>query len=305
MSLWWVRTLVRLVVALLLPLSVPCIIVYLIWALPGDPASIICPPELCPNTDALAERWNLNQGPWHFFASWLEAAITGDFGRSWRLEPGAMVGDRVFESIGPTVLLVAGAALLNAMGALGALTGVLSRRFHSVFQLVGLVPSLVMALSASAAVTLGWVGDGSGALSLRLLLGALVLGVSDAALYSTVSGVHGLVQSERKQRYAQIAILRGEGVLSNVLPNMLPALAGQLRARIVHLLSGAVVVEVVLEIDGLGDLLWRGALQQDFVVVVAAAFFFALLSAAVLLMQAFVELCCALMVRRSPIVRPA
>ena len=78
MSLWWVRTLVRLVVALLLPLSVPCIIVYLIWALPGDPASLICPPELCPNTDALAARWNLDQGPWHFFASWLGAAMEGD-----------------------------------------------------------------------------------------------------------------------------------------------------------------------------------------------------------------------------------
>jgi len=142
-------------------------------------------------------------------------------------------------------------------------------------------------------------------MGLRLIVGALVLGVSDAALYSTVNGVHGLVQSERKQRYAQIAVLRGEGVLSNVLPNMLPALAGQLRARIVHLLSGAVVVEVVLEIDGLGDLLWRGALQQDFVVVVATAFFFALISASVLLGQAFVELVCALLVRRAPQVEAA
>ncbi len=305
MSLWWVRTLVRLVVALLLPLAVPCIIVYLIWALPGDPASIICPPEICPNTDALAARWNLDQGPWHFFASWMEAAIGGDFGRSWRLEPGAMVAERVAESIVPTLLLVAGAGLLNAIGALGALTGTLSRRFHVVFQLVGLIPSLVMALSASAAITLGWVGDGSSALGYRLFLGALVLGLSDAALYSTVSGVDGLVQSERKQRYAQIAVLRGEGVLSNVLPNMLPALAGQLRARVVHLLSGAVVVEVVLKIDGLGDLLWRGALQQDFVVVVATAFFFSLMSAAVLLAQAFVEIVCALLVRRAPQVEAA
>ena len=295
----------RLVVALLLPLSVPCIIVYLIWALPGDPASIICPPEICPNTDALAARWNLDQGPWHFFASWVEAAMGGDFGRSWRLEPGAMVAERVFESIGPTLLLVAGAALLNALGAFGALTGMLPQRSHVLFQLVGLVPSLVWALFASAAITLGWIGDGSGAMGLRLIVGALVLGVSDAALYSTVNGVHGLVQSERKQRYAQIAVLRGEGVLSNVLPNMLPALAGQLRARIVHLLSGAVVVEVVLEIDGLGDLLWRGALQQDFVVVVATAFFFALISASVLLGQAFVELVCALLVRRAPQVEAA
>jgi ABC-type dipeptide/oligopeptide/nickel transport system permease component len=88
--------------------------------------------------------------------------------------------------------------------------------------------------------------------------------------------------------------------LSNILPNTLPALVGQLRARMVQLLSGAVVVEVVLEIDGLGDLLWRGTLQQDFVVVVAAAFFFALMSAALLFLQAIVEVACALWVRQVP-----
>ncbi len=299
MRLWWVRTLVRLVVAVGLPFAVPCIIVYLIWSLPGDPASIICPPEMCPNTEALAARWNLDQGPWHFFTSWWQSALEGDFGRSWRLEPGTQVADRVFESIGPTVALVALAALLNGLGALGALTGLLSRRFHPLIQVVGLVPALVLALVASAAITLGWVGEG-GQLAARVGLGALALGVADAALSSTVSGVHSLVQSERLQRYAQMAVLRGEGVLSNILPNTLPALAGQLRARMVQLLSGAVVVEVVLEIDGLGDLLWRATLQQDFVVVVAAAFFFALMSAALLFFQALVEVACALWVRRTP-----
>ena len=57
-----------------------------------------------------------------------------------------------------------------------------------------------------------------------------------------------------------------------MLPNVAPALAGQLRARAIHLLSGgAVVVEVVLRIEGLGELLWIGTLLQDFGVVLACS----------------------------------
>jgi len=61
-----------------------------------------------------------------------------------------------------------------------------------------------------------------------------------------------------------------------------------------------VVVEVVLRIDGLGDLLWGGTLLQDFGVVLAAATGFALVSAFLLLLQAVVEIITAVHVRRAP-----
>ena len=79
-------------------------------------------------------------------------------------------------------------------------------------------------------------------------------------------------------------------------------MVGQLRARALHLLSGAVVVEVVLRIDGLGDLLWRGTLLQDFGVVLAAATGFAVVSAALLLVQAGLEVLVAVQTRRTPVV---
>jgi len=98
----------------------------------------------------------------------------------------------------------------------------------------------------------------------------------------------------------QIAILRGETVLSNALPNVLPALIGQFRGRMLHILSGAVVVEVVLGISGLGELLWDGTLMQDFGVVLAAAWGFALLSGALLFAQAMCEVLIELYVRSYP-----
>jgi len=293
---------VRLGAALVLPLVVPGMITALIWALPGDPASIICPPEICSGTEALAERWNLDKGPWHFFSSWLAGAVDGDFGNSWRLQQGVPVAELLWESIPNTALLVSLGLVLLVLGATGAATRWLPKQLDPVLQAIGLVPAVVMAMCAAAALTVFYgVEQYSDEASLvRLLLGAVALGLADAALSGTVSGVRGLMESERRQRYAQMAILRGERVLTNALPNTLPALAGQMRARTLHLLSGAVVVEVVLQIDGLGDLLWGGTLAQDFGVVLAASWGFAVLSAVLLLAQALVEIGTELHVRRAP-----
>jgi ABC-type dipeptide/oligopeptide/nickel transport system permease component len=85
----------------------------------------------------------------------------------------------------------------------------------------------------------------------------------------------------------------------------MPALAGQMRARVLHLLSGAVVVEVVLVLPGVGDLLWSGTLLQDFGVVLAAATSFAAISGGLLCLQALVEIAVALHVRRAPAVEGA
>ena len=163
-------------------------------------------------------------------------------------------------------------------------------------------PTVVFSLLAAAAVTIryGAAAFDAEASLVKLLLGALALGLADNALSGAVSGVRAVFDAERQQRYVRFSILRGEGELSNALPNVLPAIAGQLRARLLHLLSGAVVVEVVLQIDGLGDLLWGGTLSQDFGVVLAATFGFAVLSAALLLLQALVEIGVALHVRRAP-----
>lgn len=292
----------RVAVALVLPAAVPAIITVLIWALPGDPASIICPPESCGGTSALAERWNLDGGPWKFFSTWLGGALAGDFGNSWRLQQGVPVGELLVDAVPTTLALLALALVPMVLATLGAATGLISARLQPFLQASGLVPALVLALVAAALVEIsfGAMSFEGTARALRLVAGALVLGFADGAFSGTVSGVRGLFQSEEQQRYARVALLRGERRLHNTLPNLAPALAGQLRARVLHLMSGLVVVEVVLRLDGLGDLLWGGTLLQDFGVVLAAATGFAALSAALLLVQAAVEIGVALHIRRAP-----
>lgn len=306
MKAWWLRPAVRLVAALLLPLAVPAIITALIWSLPGDPAEIICPPELCGGTEALAARWNLDGGPWKFFSAWIAAAITGDFGNSWRVQQGVPVAELLHEAVPTTTILLLLGLLPVLLGAVLAASNVLPRRADPVFSAVGLVPAVVFALLCAAVVELRFGAESFNpeATRLRILLGALVLGFADGAFAGAVTGVRALFRSERKQRYVSVALLRGERILANMLPNVSPALAGQLRARMLHLLSGTVVVEVILRINGVGDLLWGGTLLQDFGVVLASATTFALLSASLLFLQALVEIGVALHVRRSPLLPP-
>jgi len=288
--------------ALALPLLVPAIITWLIWALPGDPASIICPPESCGGGAALAKRWNLHSGPWVFFTGWFSSAMMGDFGNSWRLQQGVPVAELLAEAIPSTMVLIGLALVPLAVGAGGAATRKLPARLDPLLQALGTIPAIVLALVGAAMVELTWGAHSfstTGTL-VRLAAGAVVLGIADGAFSGAVTGTRGLFTRERQQRYVGVAVLRGERTLSNTLPNLTPALAGQLRARTMHLLSGTVVVEVVLRINGLGDLLWGGTLLQDFGVVLAAATMFAALSAALLLLQAVAEIAVAVWVRRCP-----
>lgn len=299
---WWIRPLARLIAAISLPFLVPAFITAALWSLPGNPAEIICPPQICEGTAVLAQRFHLDQGPVAFYQRWMGEALTGEFGNSWRVAQGYPVADLIKESLPATAQMVGIALVPILLGVLLAAAGWMPRKLDPLWQAIGVIPAVILALVFTAYVTInygamsheGWPG------TLRILLGGLTLGVADGALAGAVVGTRSVFESEMKQRYIQISILRGESAISNALPNVLPALVGQLRGRAVALLSGAVVVEVVLGVEGLGDLLWSGTLLQDFSVVLAAAWAFSLLSAALMAGQAVIEIAVAWWVRRSP-----
>jgi peptide/nickel transport system permease protein len=299
---WWLRPGVRVGAAVLLPVVVPAIITLLLWALPGDPTSIICPKQTCTGGAALAAKWNLDQGPIHFYVEWLKSAMSGDFGATWRWQAGTNIAELMVESTPNTLLLLAFSLISVATGTVLGASQKLPQKLLAVLQVVGLVPGIVLALVGAAWVELHYGASSfmGPALWARLFVGAAVIGLADGALSSTITGTTSLFRSEGRQRYVGIAILRGERVLANTLPNVMPALAGQLRARTLHLLSGAVIVEAIVGIDGLGDLLLRGALNQDFGLVLASATAFAVFSSVLLLTQAGVEIGTAVIVRRSP-----
>jgi peptide/nickel transport system permease protein len=302
---WWARPLVRMIAAIALPFIAPALVTWVLWLLPGDPVSILCPIGTCSveGRVEMASAWHLDKGPAEFFSAWLGGAISGDFGNSWRVATGIPVWDLITESV-PNTAKVVGVAMIPLLLSSGLVAvDKLSERLDVLWRAVGIMPAVIFALVCTAYVQVTY-----GALSLtgfpnilRIVLAGLVLGTADGALSGAVQGARQTFGEERKARYVQISLLRGESFLKNTLPNVLPALTGQFRARVLHLLSGAVIVEVVMQVEGLGDLLWQGTLRQDFAVVLAAAFGFSLLSGGLMLLQALVEIGVAMQVRRSPV----
>lgn len=301
MKRWWAQPLVRAVVALALPFAVPAIITLLIWALPGSPVSIICPG--CDGAEGLAARWNLDQGMVHFYTSWMGGALQGEFGNSWRVVQGVPIAELLGPAIPVTVALILLAMVPLFLASALAGLGWIPRKLDPVFQAIGLVPAMVPALVVYAILALSYGAiavDSNDTLFVKLLAGAAILGICDGALSGAIVGTRAVFDNERKQQYVLVAQLRGEGVLANTLPNVAGSLVGQMRGRVLHLLSGAVIVEAVLRIDGLGDYLWRATLMQDFGLVLAAATGFALVSGAILLLQALAEVTVAWHQRRAP-----
>ncbi len=155
MKRWWLRPAVRIAAALLLPLLVPALITMMIWALPGDPASIICPRELCgDSTDVLAAKWNLDGSAWDFFTAWLASALEGDFGNSWRFQQGVPVIELLRDAIPNTLILISLALIPVSLGVVSAASNLLPSKLDPVLYLIGLVPAVVLALLAAAVVEL-------------------------------------------------------------------------------------------------------------------------------------------------------
>ena len=292
----------RAIVAFALPLLVPALITAMIWALPGNPAEIICPPSICTGGEELAARWNLDKGPLGFYSHWVGSAFQLDFGDSWRVLTGKPVLELMRQTIPNTLLLIVLALIPITLGStLGAFQQP-SKRWDPLLVFLNVLPVVVLALLAAAVVEINFPGAEDEGLVywIRMLAAALTLGIADGALSGAILGNRSMFEQENQQRYVGISVLRGEGNFANTLPNLAGALVGQYRSRIVHLLSAAVIVEKIVGVDGFGALLWNGTLKQDFGVVLAAATVFATLSSGLLLCQAIVEVAQNLHQRRAP-----
>ena len=257
---------------------------------------------MCTGGEELAARWHLNEGPMAFYFHWISNAMSLDFGQSWRVLTGKPVQELMVQTI-PNTLLLIGLALIPVT--LGSLLGAFQKPakvWDPLLVFLGVLPVVALALLA-AAVVVDFAGASkmAGLLS-RMIAATLTLGIADGALSGSILGNRSIFERENQQRYVGISILRGESNFSNTLPNLAGAIVGQYRTRVVQLLSAAVIVEVIVQVDGFGALLFKGTLKQDFGVVLAAATIFAVISSSLLMLQAVVEVIQNLHMRRAPMI---
>ena len=264
------------------------IVFTLVHLTPGDPASVMLGREATmEQKEALRERLGLNE-PFHIqFAHWFMDALRLDFGES--LFIGKPVTEALLERAEPTGLLTLYALTLSIVVAIPA--GVIaSVRANSLLDRLLMVMSISGAAIPSFffgillilffAVVLGWlpsggytdIGDDPIQHFKYMILPTLALGFSAAGLLARL--VRSTMLDVLNEDYVRTAYAKGlrqrHVVFRHALRNAMIPVLTIIGISLAGMLGGAVVVETVFNIPGMGRLLVQSVTRRDFPIVQGA-----------------------------------
>lgn len=262
-------------------------------AIPGDVISGILGVEATPELRAqLAAKYGLDRPYVVQYLSWIGGVLRGDFGESIRTS--APILPEILERFKVTGELTLLAALISWLVAipLGILAAVkrnsLADRFVRVFALLGVsVPgfalSILMILILSLAFgyfpPLGYVGFFTDPLkNLQIMiLPAAILGVTISG--SVMRMTRSSVLEVLRQDFIRTVRAKGAGewvaIFKHALRNALIPIVTLVGMQIGTLLGGAVIVEQIFSLPGLGQLTLTGINQRDYPVVQGCVLFIA------------------------------
>lgn len=222
--------------------------------------------------DAVRRELGLDAGPAAVFGDWLAGVVRGDLGRSW--VGGAEVLPSVLSGLGVSLTLMAAAlavalplaAALCAPALVRGARGVPHRGSGAVGALLAAVPEFLLAtvLLVVLSVWLGWFPPYGWEGPRHLVLPALALGVPAGAVLGRL--LDDALPAVFEERWGVLWRSWGcpprviaRAALRRVLPTLLP----QLGLVAVGLTGGAVAVEVVFAVPGLGRTALGAAESQD------------------------------------------
>jgi peptide/nickel transport system permease protein len=289
---------------LLIPvLTIVAIIVFsLVHLTPGDPTSAMLGRDALPEERAaLREELGLNKPLLQQFVDWSVNALQLDFGESFFI--GKPVTEALLERAEPTLLLTLYSLTFAIVLAIPS--GVIAAmRPNSLIDRVLMVTSISGAAIPSFffgillmlffAVRLGWlpsggyqnISDGFWQHFQYMIMPAIALGFSSAGLLARI--VRSTMLDVLGQEYIRTAYAKGvdeRGVVSrHALRNaMIPAMT-VIGITLANMLGGAVVIETVFNIPGMGRLLVQSVVRRDFPVVQAAVLVVAVIEVLVMLL---------------------
>ncbi|WP_309713522.1 ABC transporter permease [Pseudolysinimonas sp.] len=229
--------------------------------------------------DRKATELGLDRPLFDQYGDWLIHAIQGDFGRSWFT--GQLVSVSVSSRLAVTLSIVIGAILVTAivatvLGTVAAVKGGWVDRVVQVGSVIGFaIPGFLVALGLVLvfAIELGWF-KATGYIPLTTSvtgwLSAVtlpIIALSLGAMATVAQQVRGSVSDALSRDYVRTLRSRGLGMTRVVGKHVLrnaggPALA-VLAVQFVGLLGGAVIVEKVFNIPGLGQLAVQATSASD------------------------------------------
>jgi peptide/nickel transport system permease protein len=253
-------------------------------ALPGDAAQTMLGASATPEAvAALAHKLGLDQPLPQRYLSWLTGALSGDLGQSYAYNSPILplILERLTVS-GPLALLsmaIATAVALNAgvyaaerRGKAGdALVMAASQIGLAVPNFwFGIVLVLIFAVHyriAPAGGFPGWSDPSRGVAA--LILPALALGLVQAAILTRVtrSALLEALNEDFMRTARAKGLSRTQALWRHALPNAAPPILTILGLQFANLIAGAVVVENVFVLPGLGRLIVQSIANRDVLVV--------------------------------------
>lgn len=275
---------------LLIPvlLIVGVVVFTLMHLTPGDPASVMLGREATQEQkDALRERLGLNEPIPVQFINWFGRALRLDFGES--LFIGKPVTQALLDRAEPTGLLALYSLTLAIVIAIpaGVIAAVransLLDRLLMVVSISGVaIPSFFFGilLILLFAVVLGWlpsggyvdIGENPTEHFKYMLLPTLTLGFSAAGLLARL--VRSTMLDVLNEDYVRTAYSKGLAerhvILTHAFRNALIPVLTVIGVTLAGMLGGAVVIETVFNIPGMGRLLVQSVTRRDIPVVQGA-----------------------------------
>jgi peptide/nickel transport system permease protein len=280
--------LMRLLALLPVALTAVVLIFLLLQFAPGDPASLVAGPDAGPEEIALVRAsLGLDRPLPVQFASWLLGVLSGDLGTS------LVTGLEISETIGARLaitaqLAVSGAAIAIVLGLiLGYASATRQGKWLDAVTSAGTgfamaIPEFWFGilLVLLFAVNLGWLPSSgmplvsdAPALALRsLILPSIAIALHPTALITR--SVRASVGETMGQDYVRTARSKGIGGIRlgtrHVFRNSLIPILSIIGVQLGNMLGGAVIIESVFAVPGLGSLLVSAVGTRDFPVVQAS-----------------------------------
>ena len=272
--------------SLIATLLVASLVVFtVIEVVPGDPASYMLGMNASPDTvAALKSELGLNQGRIPRYFSWVGGMLSGDFGTSYtyRTPVAEMVSERLTISL-PLALFALTLAVVLAFpaGIIAASRrgGAMDSIIMAITQLGVAIPNFwfAMWLVLLFAIKWPWFSAGGfagwdigivGALK-SLTLPAIALALPQASILARVlrSSLLDVLNEDYMRTARAKGLTRRQALWRHALRNAMIPVLTIIGLQFSFLLAGAIIIENVFFLPGLGRLIFQSIAQRDLIVV--------------------------------------
>lgn len=272
--------------SLIISLAVASLVIFFVIEIaPGDPASFMLGINAEPDTvAALRAELGLDQGKLQRYLAWVGGMLQGDFGMSYtyRTPVAGMIADRMWVSL-PLALY---ALALSTLIAFPAGIYAAARRGKTgdmavmgATQLGVAVPNFwfAMILVLVFAINLRWFGaggfagwdDGLGTALHSLTLPAIALALPQAAILARVmrSALLDILGEDFMRTARAKGLTRRQALWRHGLRNAMIPVLTIIGLQFSFLLAGAIIIEQVFFLPGLGRLVFQAISSRDLIVV--------------------------------------